>query len=223
MGGWHTHTWIQEMNKKNRLADLLNSTYKNFGKNVNGLYFAVDTPFPINFCCCAWLICMIRGTSCWFCPVRRRKKSDGKKVDFFAFLSSLATVLSVRSNISVDSKGLSLSWIEDSESSNVMQGAWGGTVSLNNWNSTFFPASSSRLKFPVSDMMKKNNVWCCKYLSSYCFASETLREKKMERQTAIRQWALSSLLFFQKKSPIYRKKKKNGRKERWSSIKLNPF
>lgn len=38
------------MNKKKRLAGLENSSYKNFGKKVIGLYFAVEIELFIYFC-----------------------------------------------------------------------------------------------------------------------------------------------------------------------------
>lgn len=44
---------MHEINKKNKLAALLNSTYKKMGRNVITLYFAVDTRLPMNF---SWLL-----------------------------------------------------------------------------------------------------------------------------------------------------------------------
>jgi hypothetical protein len=41
---------MPEMNKKNKLAGFENSSYKNFGKKVIGLYLAVDIELLTNFC-----------------------------------------------------------------------------------------------------------------------------------------------------------------------------
>lgn len=43
-------TWIPEINKKKRLAYLENSSYRNLGKKVNAVYFAVNTRLWRNFC-----------------------------------------------------------------------------------------------------------------------------------------------------------------------------